>query len=298
MSLGAAASATASEKGVGMKAIKRLLAVFILSFGTQACASGTLAQLSVYDRTEGRELPLQWHEGRAYVVGRPGNEYQLMLGNRGAEELLAVVSVDGVNVISGETANPQQPGYVLAPGRKMAIQGWRKSLGETAAFYFTPLPDSYAARTGRPDHVGVIGVALFRKKPGDPSPIGRLEPRTRNEASDSASERAAGAARAPSAAEPAARENAKIQQDAARLGTGHGRRETSQARYVNFERASSAPAQMLTIYYDSHRNLVARGVIRSPVAALPQPFPGFVPDPQLSYAPARCPGFPALPRGC
>ena len=45
------------------------------------------------------------------------------------------------------------------------IDGWRKSMDEVAAFYFTALPDSYAARTGRPDNVGVIGVALFREEP-------------------------------------------------------------------------------------------------------------------------------------
>ena len=283
-----------------MKTIRRLVAVFILSLGTQACASGTLVQLSVLDRTEGRELPLHWHEGRAYVVGRPRNEYQLMLSNRSGEEVLAVVSVDGVNVITGESATPQQPGYVLAPGRRLAIQGWRKSLGETAAFYFTPLPDSYAARTGRPDNVGVIGVALFRKKAGDPAPLGRIGPRARSEASASANQQAAGAARAPSESEPRSPESAgaKIQQDASRLGTGHGRREASPAHYVSFERATSEPAQLLSVYYDSHRNLVARGVLRAPRAPVPQPFPGFVPDPQLSYAPQRCSGFTLPPRGC
>ena len=50
---------------------------------------------------------------------------------------------------------------------------------------------------------------------------------------------------------------------------------------MEFERATSAPAEVITLYYDSYRNLVARGVIReTPVAPLPRPFPGFVPDPQ------------------
>jgi hypothetical protein len=52
---------------------------------------------------------------------------------------------------------------------------------------------------------------------------------------------------------------------------------------VNFERASSAPAEVVTLYYDSRQNLVARGVIREPVPVAPlpypRPFPGFVPDP-------------------
>src|SRR5208337_3068580 len=75
-----------------------------------------------------------------------------------------VMSVDGVNVITGDTASPRQAGYVLAPLESADIGGWRKSLSRTAAFYFTALPDSYAARTGRPDNVGVIGVALYRER--------------------------------------------------------------------------------------------------------------------------------------
>jgi hypothetical protein len=51
---------------------------------------------------------------------------------------------------------------------------------------------------------------------------------------------------------------------------------------VAFERATPAPAETVTLYYDSYRNLLARGVIREPVpvAPLPRPFPGFAPDPQ------------------
>jgi transposase len=64
---------------------------------------------------------------------------------------------------------------------------------------------------------------------------------------------------------------------AAPLGTGHGRREESRVRWVSFERASDAPAETIAIYYDSYRNLVARGILRS---RDPDPFPGaFVPDP-------------------
>ena len=66
------------------------------------------------------------------------------------------------------------------------------------------------------------------------------------------------------------------------LGTGHGRREDSPAQYVSFERATSAPAEVVTLYYDSYPSLLARGVIREPVpvAPLPRPFPGFTPDPR------------------
>ena len=256
-----------------MKARTMLLLMGLLC-ATQARAHGGLIDLSVYDRTDGKRLAVYWHEGRAYVVGKPGNEYQVSLRNRLPSDVLAVVSVDGVNVVSGETAHPAQTGYVLSAYRNYDIIGWRKSLAETAAFYFTALPDSYAARTGRPDNVGVIGVAVFRRKP-EPQPIAPFP----QSAPYSRSDGAPMARREEAAAEKLAAQ-AKSQAESS-LGTGHGRRETSYVQNVAFERATPTPTETITLYYDSYRNLVARGVIREPIpmAPLPRPFPGFVPDP-------------------
>jgi hypothetical protein len=254
-----------------MRLLKGVLAAVAIALTAPAAAVGSLADLAVYDRTEGKRLQVYWHQGRAYVVGKPGNEYQVSLRNRAGDDVLAIVSVDGVNVITGQSASPRQSGYVLAPRGGMDIQGWRKSMAETAAFYFTPLPDSYAARTGRPDDVGVIGVALYRKKyVAPPAPLGQPFPGPYSERERAA----AGARSSQDAAKPAE----------SQLGTGHGRRETSHAQYVDFERATSTPAEVISLYYDSHRNLVARGIIRetaplAPLAPLPRPFPGFVPDP-------------------
>lgn len=260
-----------------MKARTMLLLLGLLC-ATQARAHGGLIDLSVYDRTDGKRLAVYWHEGRAYVVGKPGNEYTVSLRNRLRDDVLAVVSVDGVNVISGETANPNQTGYVFSSYEGYNILGWRKSLSETAAFYFTALPDSYAARTGRPDNVGVIGVAVYRRKPAPqpiaPFPQSAPAPYSRGDGA-AAMEREAAAAAADSSRLAAAKQQAE------RLGTGHGRRETSVVQNVAFERATPSPAETITLYYDSYSNLLARGIIREPVpvAPLPRPFPGFVSDP-------------------
>ena len=82
-----------------MKSLKTLLAVTVFLNANYALALGGLADLSVYDRTEGRQLAVHWHEGRAYVAGEPGNKYQVTLRSRSREEVLAVVSVDGINMI-------------------------------------------------------------------------------------------------------------------------------------------------------------------------------------------------------
>ena len=257
-----------------MNPLKLAFAALLAAFSAHAAAVGGLADVSLFDRSDGRQLPVYWHEGRAYVVGKPGNEYSVRIRNRQRDDVLGVISVDGVNVITGETALAQQSGYVLAPYRQFDISGWRKNLASTAAFYFTSLPDSYAARTGRPDNVGVIGVALYRKKE-EPAAMAQPVPFASGQLSRKEAQSAAGAsADAQNAPRAAERED--------RLGTGHGRIEASQTRHVAFERATSDPAETVTIYYDSHRNLLARGIIPQtvpPRRPAPNPFPGFVSDP-------------------
>ena len=276
-----------------MRTLNLASAAVALALSAQALAVGSLAEVKVFDRTEMRQLPVYWHEGRAYVAGKPGNEYQVTVRSRHGGDLMAVMSVDGINVITGESAHPRQTGYVLRPRGSLEVKGWRKSLSRTAAFYFTALPDSYAARTGRPDDVGVIGVALFRRKTEPAQPIGRIAPapaefaaRAESHAPDQSAARAA-SAEARSQAVPGAGAAAGAATVTDSLGTGHGRSETSHARYVDFERATEQPAQTIAIRYDSHQNLVAMGVIRER-GRPPRPFPGFVPDP-VSALPAVTP---------
>ena len=265
---------------------KRLIAALALwaSFAGTAAAVGNLVDVTIHDRAENRALPVYRHEGRYYVVGKPGNEYHVRVRNRTAADVLAVVSVDGVNAVSGETANWNQAGYVLAPTQSFDIRGWRKSLQRVAAFFFTEHQHSYAARTGRPDNVGVIGVAVFRKQP---EPQVYL-PRDRSwgpraESSQPGGESGAAADSASRLAEnaPASRAAPFPVEKSTVLGTGHGRSVASPVAYTDFARATAAPEDVIVIQYDTYSNLVAMGVIQAPRIAAPAPFPGqFVPDPR------------------
>jgi len=243
-----------------MKRLVQFLCLFL--FAGPVLAAGRLADVEIYDRVAGRTLPVYESGGRWFVAGRPGNEYQVTIRNRERGDLLAVISVDGVNVITGETAAAAQSGYVIGRGRPLSVAGWRKSLDKIASFYFTDVGDSYAARTGRPDNVGVIGVALFRRKPLPPAELEQPGARAESGAANDSAPRPA--------ASPAPEK---------KIGTGHGRSWNAPARYVEFERESDLPAEVIAIHYDTYANLVARGVIREE-RNLPSPFPGgFVPDP-------------------
>lgn len=257
--------------------------------GIGACHAGSLVDVRVIDRDSGSTLHTYRHDGRSYIAGTPGHRYAIRLHNRTGARVLTVLSVDGVNAISGENAKPDQTGYVLGPYETTTINGWRKSLSQIAEFNFTALSDSYAARTGRPQNVGVIGVAVFREK----SRVYTLNDAIASN-QPSASMRDGESARpAARAASPAAG-NAEPSQPLAdldslakaeeSLGTGHGHRVASQATYTNFERATSRPQEIDAIWYDSYRNLASHGIIQPvrPIAAVPQPFPNqFVADPPM-----------------
>lgn len=248
------------------------LGLSLLLAGLSACSvpvsseAGQLASLSLINSRTGEHLPVWQHRGQLWVAGRPGDRYRIQIHNHTGQRLLAVVAVDGVNVISGATASVHDSGYVLDPWLDASIDGWRKSMDEVAAFFFTSVGDSYAGRTGRAAQAGVIGVALYREYV---PPAVAEAPAFKGEAA--ASVGAADAAEAGVA-----------RQRSAPLGTGHGERLNSAATHTDFVRRQSQPDEVLTLYYDSYARLQQRGIIprTRPASGRPQPFPGdFVPDP-------------------
>ncbi|MHB8699233.1 MAG: hypothetical protein ACYC9J_14615 [Sulfuricaulis sp.] len=246
------------------------MAVFLLLTGcATAPQAGNLVDVSIVDRTTGQRQVTYRHDGKLYIAGTPGDRYAIILWNKTAGRILTAVSVDAVNVISGETAAPDQTGYVLDPFAETDISGWRKDQYEAAAFYFTALPDSYAARTGRPENVGVIGVAVFPERP--------LTPRAWI-APESAAPQERQSSDALGTMSQALAKSARKQD----LGTGHGERERSEVTFTAFERARDYPDEVIKIFYDSYQNLVACGVIPRLPQREPEPFPvpaHFVPDP-------------------
>lgn len=289
-----------------LTAISALAALLTLS-SLPAQAVGRLADVTIVDRDTGATLPVHYAKGEYWVAGRPGARYAVTVHNRSGGRVLAVPSVDGINVLSGETAAWDQRGYVFSPYERYQITGWRKSSSEVAAFEFSSIANSYANRTGRPAHVGVIGVALFRERPPVPSPSVTPEPhRERRESGNGlgglredlgrmlpSAPAPAAAAVPPSEAESSARSQSAdsvakaAPAPSARLGTAHGQRETSVVSHTTFTRLQDQPNEVISIRYDSRENLIASGVIREPIARphVPRAFPqsdnfSYVPDPR------------------
>lgn len=285
---------------------------------TQPTLAARLVDVSIVNRSTGERLTPYRHDGKLYVAGTPGDRYAVELKGKRGGRVLTVLSVDGINVLTGQTAATLQSGYVIDGGQSYGISGWRKSMDDVAQFVFTALPNSYAARTGRPGNVGVIGVAVYREKLAQPVAVtpyslpaqswrGESRPLVKDEASrDALDGDGRQAAAAPSAmakkaesdlgnaagalaerradqSESSAGLRAEAELKSMKLGTGHGEREYSPTRHTEFVRNSDSPDEIITIYYESRANLIARGIIPSPRLAEPAPFPGgagFVPDPR------------------
>ena len=183
------------------------IAVIGLACVARAHADSAAVDLQVVDRETGQPLKVWRHDGRLFVAGAPGARYGLRVTNHTGGRVQVVMSVDGVNIVSGETASYDQTGYVLYPYQSYDVTGWRKSTSEVAAFTFAPLPQSYAARTGRPADVGVIGMAVYEEKATpipEPEPEAEVRPDWRDDAAGRSSDRAHAAVEDRATAPPAA----------------------------------------------------------------------------------------------
>src|SRR6516165_1925690 len=209
-----------------------LAAVCLVLLTSAAHAAGRLAEVLVIDRDSGTPLRTYYHRGEYWVAGKPGARYAIEIRNTLQERILAVTSVDGINVLTGDTARWDQSGYVLHADEAYEITGWRKSQAEVAAFEFAAAPNSYAARTGRSANLGVIGVALFRERV--PAQIASSSPAPPAARENGLESDIRGGADIDERSAPLGQEGAAalMPAPATKLGTVHGVREASYVKYT------------------------------------------------------------------
>jgi hypothetical protein len=203
--------------------------------------------------------------GRFYVEARQGGRYSVALANRTGERVGVVLTVDGLNAISGERETGRGRMYVLDPWQRTTVQGWRTSLQEVRQFTFVDERASYAARSGKANEkMGWIEVAAYRERRpfvlSAPRP-GPSRPEPYEPEDDSA-----GKNEAP--AESSARDSAEAASPAvlggARArsypGTGWGRRTHDPVVLVSFD-PERDPSERVTLRYEYRPALVALGVL-------------------------------------
>jgi hypothetical protein len=211
----------------------------------------------------GAALPTFISGRRTYVLGALGKRYSLRLRNTTGQRVEMVASVDGRDVLDGRPSDWGKRGYIVNPYDQVTIDGFRLNNDSVAAFRFSSVGRSYAARMGDARDVGVIGVAVFpeRLQPRvyapPPMPMERLE----NDAA-SGEAQAQSAPAAPSLGSATLGTGAKQKSAELRrgLGTEFGEQRESQVFETEFARASATPAALLSLRYDDCAGLIAMGV--------------------------------------
>lgn len=283
----------------------------------------TLPPYEVQVVVDGVPLPEYLHEGTVWVEGRKDRRYALRLINRTGRRVEVVASVDGLDVMDGKPADYRtKRGYVLEPWQTYDVEGFRLDLGRVAAFRFSSVADSYAAKTGNARNVGVIGVAFFEERRPPrlrPRPMPVVPPTFNkrdgwegraqlHDADATASAEAAPmneSAEAPSAAafdgaetgglhrtraagassgeRTASRAGRKAERSG--LGTAFGESRESRVSETTFVRANAhSPSRMVVLKYNDRAGLRAQGVIQDS------------PPPSDRWLRATADPFPATPK--
>ncbi len=248
----------------------------------RAAGAGYQVQVLV----DGVPAPTFWHQGESYVLGHTGQRYVVRVYNHTGRRVEAVVSVDGRDVVDGKPADfRHKRGYLVPAWGQVDIDGWRLSESRAAAFRFSVVADSYAARMGNAREVGVLGVAVFPERRLIPRPRPLPPPccfdRYRGEepgagaaASEQAPAPAAPAASADAMTEGKARPGfraakaaqgpsnyASARRRRSGLGTEFGEAVASAIEEVEFVRAHpSTPSAILGLRYNDRDGLIAMGV--------------------------------------
>jgi len=277
------------------------------------------SQYEFFVTINGRKITEYSHEGDTFIEGRKGSQYEIVFKNNSYLTKKIVVSVDGLNVITGN--RDWKRGYVIKPYSQMAIPGFKRDQGTAAAFTFSSIKESYNQQnvSGEIQNIGVIGCLVFDEVVkinnyvprypygilgNDPNweltggiPSGQLATFTTSAtAYDSSMPRTKGIANIASnltgcnsSAMATATMNsatASIPVATASLGTEFGSDVAFKTKTVDNEFVD-AHSESFTFYYDDATGLRQRGITLKPVAPLkPNPFPGlenFCPDPVKSY---------------
>jgi len=233
----------------------------------------------------GRPLSEYYARGRTYVEALQDAEYELRLTNTSPDRVAVALSVDGLNTIDARhTSAWNASKWVIEPYQTITISGWQMSSERARHFYFTNERDSYGAKLGQTENLGVISAVFFRERGRitqvtPPKPIYR----------DKDSEESMQSQEAPSAksrgdAAGVARDGRKIAPvpDDEYAATGIGRSVRHDVRWVDMD-LDSRPAGEVTVRYEYYSALLRLGVIPRPR----EPYPlyrredsrGFSPEP-------------------
>jgi len=224
--------------------MKTLLAVCVVLFVWVGCAAATVVgdtiEVSIAS-DNGRVLPLYRTKNhpmlkKVYAEAVKGDHYRIIVRNKLNCRVGLVVAVDGRNIISGQKSwlKNNERMYILEPYATNEYSGWRTAQDKINRFYFTDVPDSYAAAFGDESAMGVIAVVAYPEIQRNDKPMDHPFLESQKRESAVAKDKAASPSVQSKASESA--------------GTGYGREEYSPSYRVAFDPESRAVESILIKY--------------------------------------------------
>ena len=215
----------------------------------------------------GRPLTEYYARGRTYIEALQGSEYELRVRNGSPDRVAVALSVDGLNTIDARhTSAWNASKWVIEPYQTITISGWQVSSERARRFYFTNERDSYGAKLGQTENLGVISAVFFRERnrvitavPRDVAP-----PSMGREANPSAQSEARSEV-----------QKAPLRNDDY-AATGIGRNVHNDVRWVDMNLESQSAGE-ITIRYEFYPELLRLGVV--PRRSSREDARGFSPEP-------------------
>jgi hypothetical protein len=253
--------------------IMKTIAAIILA--VMACAANVWAG-SVGDAVEvrivtddGRTLPtypVKTKHGlkKVYAEAVKGDHYRIEVKNRLNRRVGLVIAVDGRNIISGEKSwlKNSERMYILDPYGSGEFAGWRTGRERINRFYFTDVPDSYAAAFGDESAMGVITVSAYPEvQRFEPPPVTMYQPApSRQRSHEGMGAAAADHTAAAPEVQSMKKKAARTEQALEGAGTGYGREVYSPVETVAFE-AEKRAVETIHLKYEWHSTLCRLGVV-------------------------------------
>ena len=215
---------------------------------------------------DGRRTTEYAARGRRYIEALESAEYELRIHNPTGSRVAVALAVDGMNTIDARHSSAWEARkWVIEPYGTINVRGWQMSADNARRFYFTTERDSYGAKIGQAQNLGVISAVFFReRRPVTIMPVtpGGREERPTYKRGDSSRTENAPAESSPSAGanRDAAKSRPYPPPDDESAATGIGRNVQNGVTWIKME-LDPRPVADVTIRYEYREALVRLGIL-------------------------------------
>lgn len=129
----------------------------------------------------GKPMREYYHKDKFYIEARQNSEYSVKIKNHSHKKIMAVLSIDGIDVLKGKNAIDAESGYIINPYSSTEIKGYRIDDDNVATFKFDDGKKSYSTQVEQKfdkkkiekvqkgeiapsKNNGVIGVRIWEEK--------------------------------------------------------------------------------------------------------------------------------------